>query len=304
MTASANDGAGRCLIPPPPPPPPPASSALPGKKKLYQAIAEGKAPVEGDYEEARILLRNRMDSFSTDLQWLLYNKYVPSLIQDGPQCGLVALWMAGQLLAPRDGIALEQLVSVAVQRGYTAQGEMFSASNMGLLAEEVFRCRAQLLTGGMGGENRAAIIRHLATGLPLLIPLVSYDEDFNHQPCLKRGHRAHWAVVSGVLLGVDPGSLTGPLQADGTVPGLFYPPCPGQPPSGSREVCLLAKQGKSLRYQLWGFTEVQNSNAQLEELQPQRESDGTVYVLPEGGVRAGLCGQVLLLQPDTDSSTN
>lgn len=299
MTTSASDGAGRCLIPPPPPPP--ASSALPGKKKLYQAIAEGKAPVEGDYEEARILLRNRMDSFSTDLQWLLYNKYVPSLIQDGPQCGLVALWMAGQLLAPQDSITLEQLVSVAVHRGYTAQGEMFSAFNMGLLAEEVFPCRAQLLTGGMGGENRAAIIRHLATGLPLLIP---YDEDFNHQPCLKRGHKSHWAVASGVLLGVQPGSLTGQLQADGTVPGLFYPPCPGRPPAESREVCLLAKQGKSLRYQLWDFTEVQDSNAQLAELHPQRESDGTVYVLPEGGVRAGLCGQVVLLQPNTDSSTN
>ncbi|MGH0169410.1 UNVERIFIED_CONTAM: hypothetical protein FKN15_073499 [Acipenser sinensis] len=81
--------------------------------------------------------------------------------------------MAGQLLAPQDSITLEQLVSVAVHRGYTAQGEMFSASNMGLLAEEVFPCRAQLLTGGMGGENRAAIIRHLATGLPLLIPYPS-----------------------------------------------------------------------------------------------------------------------------------
>ncbi|MGH0117869.1 UNVERIFIED_CONTAM: hypothetical protein FKN15_003900 [Acipenser sinensis] len=172
----------------------------PRKKKLYQAIAEGKAPVEGDYEEARILLRNRMD-----------------------RCGLVALWMAGQLLAPWDGIALELLVSVAVRRGCVGEGP----------SSEV---------------------------------IIHYDEDFNHQPCLKRGHRAHWAVASGVLLGVQPGSLTGQLQTD------------------SREVCLLAKQGKRLLYQLWGFTEVQDSNTQLGELHPQRESGGTVYVLPEGGV--------------------
>ena len=43
-----------------------------------------------------------------------------------PRCGLVALWMAGTLLAPPGGTPLERLVQVAMERGYTAQGEMFS----------------------------------------------------------------------------------------------------------------------------------------------------------------------------------
>ena len=34
--------------------------------------------------------------------------------------------MAGTLLAPPSGIPLERLVQMAVDRGYTAQGEMFS----------------------------------------------------------------------------------------------------------------------------------------------------------------------------------
>lgn len=34
--------------------------------------------------------------------------------------------MAGTLLAPPSGIPLEKLVQVAMERGYTAQGEMFS----------------------------------------------------------------------------------------------------------------------------------------------------------------------------------
>lgn len=34
--------------------------------------------------------------------------------------------MAGTLLAPPSGIPLERLVQMAVERGYTAQGEMFS----------------------------------------------------------------------------------------------------------------------------------------------------------------------------------
>lgn len=24
-----------------------------------------------------------------------------------------------------------------------------------------------------------------------------YDEDYNHEPCQRSGHRAHWAVASG-----------------------------------------------------------------------------------------------------------
>ena len=47
------------LLPPPPPPPTAPGPSVPGKKKLYQAIAEGKAPVEGDHEEALCLLRQR-----------------------------------------------------------------------------------------------------------------------------------------------------------------------------------------------------------------------------------------------------
>lgn len=28
----------------------------------------------------------------------------------------------------------------------------------------------------------------------------SYDSDFNHAPCLKNGHKAHWAVIIGCLV--------------------------------------------------------------------------------------------------------
>ena len=29
--------------------------------------------------------------------------------------------------------------------------------------------------------------------------LVPYDTDFNQEPCLKKGHRAHWALIIGKL---------------------------------------------------------------------------------------------------------
>ncbi|XP_035647473.1 UPF0692 protein C19orf54 homolog [Oncorhynchus keta] len=284
--------------PPPPGPPPPTAASGPSKKKLYQAIAAGKTPVEGDHAEARLLLSQRESSFRKDLQWMLFNKYVPSLIQDGPQCGLVALWMAGHLLQPPLSVSMEAVVQTAMDRGYTAQGEMFSASDMAMLAEEVCGCRAELLSGGMSGDNSTAILKHLADGQPVLIP---YDEDFNHEPCQRTGHRAHWAVASGVLLGLDQDSVSREhTQPDPTLPWLLLPqdspscPCPC-PTVGAREAYILAKQGKSLRYQLWGLDKVAQSNAQLREIDPQRAGDSTQYVVPKGGVEVGLAGQVVLV---------
>ncbi|XP_047450371.1 UPF0692 protein C19orf54 homolog [Mugil cephalus] len=293
-------------MPPPPPPPPapchppPPPSSAP-KKKLYQTIASSRSAVEGDHTEACMLLSQRESSFRKDLQWILVNTYVPSLIQDGPQCGLVALWMAAHLRRPQLSVDMETVVQTARNRGYTAQGEMFSAENMALLAEEVCNCRAELLSGGLTGNNAAAIITHLWGKQPVLIP---YDEDYNHEPCQRSGHRAHWAVVSGVLLGVDQCSVNKEdSQPHPTLPWLFLatdgsPPCPVGS-AAVKEVYILAKQGKSLRYQLWDLDSVAQSNQQLRTMGPQRADDGTQYVVPPGGVEAGLAGQAVLLHTRT-----
>ncbi|KAG7215581.1 hypothetical protein INR49_022107 [Caranx melampygus] len=240
-------------------------------------------------------------SFRKDLQWLLVNTYMPSLIQDGPQCGLVALWMAAHLRQPHLSIDMETVVQTALSRGYTAQGEMFSANYMALLAEEVCSCKAELLSGGLSGKNAATIIRHLWGGQPVLIP---YDEDYNHEPCQRSGHRAHWATASGVLLGLDQGSVSeNHCQPDPSLPWLYLPSgtscsCPINV-TGLREVYILAKQGKSLRYQLWSLDCVAQSNEQLRTMDPQRVNDGTQYVVPKGGVEAGLAGQAVLLHTRT-----
>ncbi|KAF0030394.1 hypothetical protein F2P81_017125 [Scophthalmus maximus] len=164
----------KCSLPRPPPPPaqgpppphlPPASA---DRKKLYQTLAGSRSPVEGDNTEACALLSQREDR--KDLQWILVNTYVPSLIQDGPQCGLVALWMAAHLRQPQLSVDMEAVVQTALSRGYTAQGEMFSANNMALLAEEVCGCKAKLLSGGLSGNNAATVITHLWGRQPVLVP--------------------------------------------------------------------------------------------------------------------------------------
>ncbi|CAM4700256.1 unnamed protein product [Caretta caretta] len=282
--------------PPPPPPPPPPRPLPPHGAKFLQAAP---APRSGD--ELRELLSRRKPSFSGCLKWLLYNRAVPSLIQEGPQCGLVALWMAGSLLSLSQDVSLERIMQVALERGYTAQGEMFSAADMAQLAEEVFQCQTELLSGGLEGENRGRILRHLTAGCPLLLP---YDEDSNHEPCRRRGYKAHWAVVSGLLLGLRDGALSPACQEDEQIPGLFRPgpACPPPAPEDVLETYLLSKQGKSWRPQLWNYRQAHESNAQLMDFCPKRAGDGKVYVVPAGGVKAGLCGKTVLLCPRTTQS--
>ena len=92
-------------------------------------------------------------------------------------------------------------------------------------------------------------------------------------------------------------------QSDASLPWLNLPsdtslPCPVSS-TGLREVYILAKQGKSLRYQLWRLDSIAQSNEQLRTMDPQRANDGTQYVVPQGGVEAGLAGQVVLLHTRT-----
>lgn len=115
------------------------------------------------------------------------------------------------------------------------------------------------------------------------------------------------ALPPGVLLGVQRVPSLG-YSEDPELPGLFHPVpgTPHQPPSLPEEgspgaVYLLAKQGKSWHHQLWDYDQVRDSNLQLTDFSPSRAADGREYMVPVGGVRAGLCGQALLLRPHDSS---
>lgn len=114
-------------------------------------------------------------------------------------------------------------------------------------------------------------------------------------------------LLPGVLLGVRAVPGLG-YSEDPELPGLFHPvpSMPRQPPALPEEgspgaVYLLSKQGKSWHYQLWDYDQVRDSNLQLTDFSPSRAADGRAYVVPAGGVRAGLCGQALLLRPGDSS---
>ena len=84
------------------------------------------------------------------------------------------------------------LLKVAQDNGFTYHGEMFSAWDMGSLAKKYYELTFDVIINGL--EDYVQILNHLCKGYPVLVP---YDADRNHEPCLKKGNKAHWAVITG-----------------------------------------------------------------------------------------------------------
>lgn len=107
----------------------------------------------------------------------------------------------------------------------------------------------------------------------------------------------------GVLLGLEKGSVREEhVLPDPTLPWLSSVAagsCACPDGGAVKEIYVLAKQGKSLRYQLWTLDSIIQSNGQLRTMDPQREKDGSRYVVPEGGVEAGLAGRAVLVHTRT-----
>lgn len=116
-------------------------------------------------------------------------------------CGLVALKLAAQILkiSSKSGEGeIEALLKVAQENGFTYHGEMFSAQDMGSLARKYYKLSCNVVENGLNDIEK--LKEHLCMGHPVLVP---YDADKNHEPCLKRGHKAHWAVITGSVSHVE-----------------------------------------------------------------------------------------------------
>jgi hypothetical protein len=144
---------------------------------------------------------------------------VPGRIQDGPTCGLYALGMVMDYWDKKDSKNLNPLVrnedvvrwdshsaepdtnsrllDTARGKGFTTQGEMFYADQLGELAR-MFGYQATVKPNMTLDDIKACVDRdHPA--------LVGFDVDNNGNPGLFGGKRAHWAVIEGYFQkdGVD-----------------------------------------------------------------------------------------------------
>uniref|UniRef100_G3MSI4 Actin maturation protease n=1 Tax=Amblyomma maculatum TaxID=34609 RepID=G3MSI4_AMBMU len=193
------------MIPPPPPPPPP-----PEEQRRQDGAALQRDHDTGVMDNPAVsLVEMQFEKIITGFQDSIAISRVSHLkqvLQKGPQCGLVALSMASQLLQG-EPVSVSTLFGMAKSLHFTKKGEMFSVENMKTLAEECLqKCSLEIVSKE---HRQAEIVRNLLRGKPVLIP---YDSDGNFEPCLKRGRTAHWAVLHGICLVLRPSSLKGGLE--------------------------------------------------------------------------------------------
>jgi len=160
-------------------------------------------------------------------------------------------------------------------------------------------------------QNFQQLVNHLGKGWPILLP---YDTDANHEPSLRKGHSAHWALILGFCLVIrnseqclnEEGKGYSAWNADKGNPGLAHLPQNGALPHSVLTLIeegayvkafLYGKQGKSMHLKLWDFEAVCRSNENLVEMDSKR--DQSQFVLPEGGVERGLCNQTVFIWPNS-----
>ncbi|RZF34162.1 hypothetical protein LSTR_LSTR003572 [Laodelphax striatellus] len=257
----------------PPPPPLPNLNESFNQRGFTRPLTFSDQVVDGNSNdvskhthEVRRLWSNRdglsSENDSIDVPADFVFVHLDPILQIGPNCGLAALAMASTATATP--VSTIELFRRAKERGFTIQGEMFSAENMASLAQTVLRpwFKVELISGGLDNTH---VLDCLSKGALMLVP---YDASGNYSPCCKNGHKSHWAVVCGA-------ANAGSGQLD--------------------ECFVFVRQGKSKRLLLWPLKELQISNDNLVEFDPKRAADGSHYVLPEGGVQSGLKGRAIIL---------
>ncbi len=141
---------------------------------------------------------------------------IPGTVQQGPTCGLqllVSIFDAIQARRPdspellnplvrledaeREGShtqaldTKESLLEVARARGYTQDGEIFTARDMVSLAE-YFGYRAKLHTNATLADAQGALGREASV-------MIAIDVDRDGNPGLFNGARAHWVAIEGTF---------------------------------------------------------------------------------------------------------
>jgi len=204
-------------------------------------------------------------------------------------------------MAGGEGVSVDKVQEMAISKGYTKQGEMFSVDNMSYLASSILG-KAAVISSTAAMCDSWWVVEQLTAGWQLLVP---YDCAHNHHPAVLGGRKAHWALITGFVLLVDATEditdvktvtsdgnkhvriLTGEAENDkerlNTLIG-----------NKAGKLLLVARQSKSLVLGLWDKEELVSSNNNLKVVEVKGKI--SEFVIPLGGVEAGLCGRMVLVR--------
>ncbi|KRZ67839.1 Uncharacterized protein T10_6661 [Trichinella papuae] len=186
-------------------------------------------------------------------------------LQCGPQCGIVALYMASKTLKLTGVNSVDQLMTKAISMGISKNGEIFSARWLAQLAEKAFNCSAQV--HDMSKLSFQQLKKWIKSNYGLLVP---YDSDKNSSPWLNEGRNAHWCFLLGFLV----------VKCD-----MMKISC-------EDDNHVLALQGKSQYVGVWNFEQLKASNLNLRQIDQRYRG---YCIIPEGGMEVGLRGKLIVL---------
>lgn len=215
-------------------------------------------------------------------------------LQDGPTCGMVALSMASEQLQPSKLVTVDDLLSKARDLEFTLQGEMFSAEYVAVLAKKMLDVDATVMN--LRKPNAKATLVHHVCRKDAAV-LIAYDTDRNHAPCNVGGTKAHWALLTGIILERTASYIFNnhsQMYPDTTAERVFY--FKTSPPYNTKsggQVYIVAAHGKSKRLQAWPLEDLLESNAQLTTVEDKRNNYN--YIIPRQGIEHALSGQCVLL---------
>ncbi|XP_030369219.1 UPF0692 protein CG33108 [Scaptodrosophila lebanonensis] len=246
------------VVVPPAPPPPPLGSLLRNPSQTFGRDEAVRTITNNGFVECswawehpelqRGCYFNRVCENDAPKQCQYYD--IPGLLQVGPTCGPTALTIL--LNATQRTTTPSELCAEAKALGYTLNGEIFSAQYLFELTRKHLLLgpgECQLYKGRLCCDKVKELLR---AGGCLLVP---YDADVNHAPCLKTGHRAHWALVLGYLI------------------------------DSRDKFFVIARHGKSSNLAVWSLDVLSESNGNLQEFaQPKGYPCSTLFVQPPGGI--------------------
>ena len=213
------------------------------------------------------------------------------VIQKGPMCGLVAISIASQLVLEGQITPPDDLLVRARERGFSKQGEIFSARNLLELAQSELQCKGAILNGNT--TDVSDLLLDITKKVAILVP---YDADKDHSPCLARGHKAHWCTVVGFAIIADSLSSLQNIHERLTPANARHLLCHNWRNVDKCQVHLFCRHGKSRHMGLWSYTSLMESNANLVEVGENRDSSD--YVIPSQGISNSLCSLLITLEPE------
>ena len=134
--------------------------------------------------------------------------------------------------------------------------------------------------------------------------LISYDCDYNFEPCRKNGKKAHWALITGFLF---------PIKTKKDADSLFSDNFNGQRLLRLNndlnedkfseimknfvlddETCVICKHGKSKHSAIWSLNRLLESNRQLKYVD-EGKCNQNEFVRPlDGDIQASLSSKALI----------